>query len=256
MAAEVAAQRGELGTAYAVYLKLARDTRDPRLARRATELGLQGRALGESLEAAKLWHELAPRSSEASQTVAMLYAASGQFDAAYAIFSEQLQAAAKPAEELARIQRALTRSQDRAGAFALLERLAQPYGKTAEVRLVLANGAQAAGLNGRAVEEAKARFRTRPGLGARRTDRRTVDADQRSPRRAGPAGPFPRNATRRRLIRGWRMRACSSRTSSTTPRALAVRATAAGRPEESRPRLLDGAAVDAGQPQGGRAQLP
>ena len=46
MAAEVAAQRGELGTAYAVYLKLARDTRDPRLAKRATELALQGLELG------------------------------------------------------------------------------------------------------------------------------------------------------------------------------------------------------------------
>ena len=156
MYAEVAAQRGDLGTAYAVYLKLARETRDPRLARRATEVALQGRALGESLEAAKLWHELAPRSGDASQTLAMLYAASGKFDDAHAIFSEQLKTATQPAEELGRIQRALTRSQDRAGAFALLERLAQPYGKSADVRLVLANGAQAAGLNGRAIEEAKA----------------------------------------------------------------------------------------------------
>ena len=156
MAAEVAAQRGDIGAAYAIYLKLARDTRDPRLARRATELALQGRALAESLEGAKVWLELAPRSSEASQTVAMLYAASGRFEESYALFSEQLKAAAQPAEELARIQRALTRSQDRAGAFVLLERLAQPYGKTAEVRLVLANGAQAAGLNARAIEEAKA----------------------------------------------------------------------------------------------------
>jgi hypothetical protein len=53
MAAEAAAQRGELGAAYAIYLKLARETRDPRLARRATELGLQGRALPQALEAAE-----------------------------------------------------------------------------------------------------------------------------------------------------------------------------------------------------------
>jgi hypothetical protein len=92
MAAEVAAQRGEIGTAYATYMKLARDTRDPRLARRATELGLQGRALAETLEAAKLWHELAPRSNEAGQTLAMLYAASGKFEESYALFSEQLKA--------------------------------------------------------------------------------------------------------------------------------------------------------------------
>jgi tetratricopeptide (TPR) repeat protein len=162
MAAEVAAQRGDIGAAYATYLKLARETRDSRLARRATELALQGRALAESLEAARLWHELAPRSNEASQAVAMLYAASGKFEESYALFSEQLKAAPQPAEELARIQRALTRSQDRAGAFVLLERLAQPFGKTAEVRLVLANGAQAAGLNARAIEEAKAAVELAP----------------------------------------------------------------------------------------------
>ncbi|MGZ9029889.1 MAG: tetratricopeptide repeat protein [Burkholderiaceae bacterium] len=173
MAAEVAAQRGDVGAAYATYLKLARDTRDPRLARRATELALQGRALPESLEAARLWHELAPRSSEASQTVAMLYAAGGKFEESYALFSEQLKAAPQPAEELARIQRALTRSQDRAGAFVLLERLAQPYGKTAEVRLVLANGAQAAGLNARAIEEAKAAVELAPD-----SERATLTAAQ------------------------------------------------------------------------------
>jgi tetratricopeptide (TPR) repeat protein len=162
MAAEVAAQRGDIGTAYAVYLKLARETRDPRLARRATELALQGRALPESVEAARLWSELAPKSSDASQTLAMLYAANGQFDDAYKLFADQLKTAAKPAEELGRIQRALTRSQDKAGAFGLLERLAQPYDKTAEVRLVLANGAQAAGLTGRAIDEAKAAAQLAP----------------------------------------------------------------------------------------------
>src|SRR5512134_3990013 len=86
MTAEVAAQRGDIGTAYSIYLKLARETRDARLARRATELALQGRALTESLEAARLWHELAPQSPEASPTLAMLHAANGQFDAAHALF--------------------------------------------------------------------------------------------------------------------------------------------------------------------------
>lgn len=162
MAAEAAAQRGELGTAYAIYLKLARETRDPRLARRATELGLQGRALPQALEAAKLWHELAPRSPEASQSLAMLYAGSSRFDDAYALFSEQLKTAARPAEELARIQRALSRNQDRAGAFALLDRLAQPYMKESDVRLVLASGAHAAGLADRALQEARAALELAP----------------------------------------------------------------------------------------------
>ncbi len=156
MAAEVAAQRGELGSAFAVYMKLARETRDPRLARRAAELALQGRAIAQGVEAAQLWVELAPNSTEAAQTLAMLYAGSGRFDDAYALFSVQLAAAARPAEELASLQRALARTQDRAGAFQLLERLAQPYAQAADVKLVLANGAHAAGLTARAVQEARA----------------------------------------------------------------------------------------------------
>lgn len=162
MAAEAAAQRGDLGAAYVIYLKLARETRDPRLARRATELALQGRALPQALESAKLWHELAPRSPEASQSLAMLYAGSNRFDESYALFSEQLKMAARPADELARIQRALSRNQDRVGAFALLERLAQPYMNNADVRLVLASGAHAAGLADRAVQEARAALELAP----------------------------------------------------------------------------------------------
>lgn len=162
MAAEAAAQRGDLGAAYTIYLKLARETRDPRLARRATELGLQGRALPQALEAAKLWYELAPRSPEAGQSLAMLYAGSGRFDDSYALFSEQLKTAARPGEELARIQRALSRNQDRAGAFTLLERLAQPYLKESDVRLVLASGAHAAGLADRALQEARAALELAP----------------------------------------------------------------------------------------------
>lgn len=167
MAAEVAAQRGELGSAFAVYMKLARETRDPRLARRAAELALQGRAPAQGLEAAQAWFELAPNSTEASQTLALLYASSSRFDDAYPLFKSQLQAATNPAEELARMQRALARTQDRPGVFQLLDRLAQPYAQSADqhsadVRLVLASGAQAAGLTARAAQEARAAFALAP----------------------------------------------------------------------------------------------
>ena len=156
MAAEVAVQRGDIASAFAVYMKLARETRDPRLARRAAELALQARAMAQGLEAAQLWFELAPNSSEASQTLAMLYAGSSRFDDAYSLFKAQLEAAANPAEELSRMQRALARTQDRAGAFTLIERLAQPYSQSADVKLVVANAAQAGGMNARAIQEARA----------------------------------------------------------------------------------------------------
>lgn len=162
MAAELAAQQGEIGAAYAIYLKLARETRDPRLARRATELAVQGRALPQSLEAAELWHEIAPGSRDAAQALALLYASSGRFDEALPLFAAEVKAAAAPSMELARIQRQLTRVPDRKGAFGLLERLAQPYLNDADVRLVLAGGAQAAGLSDRAIAEARAAVALRP----------------------------------------------------------------------------------------------
>jgi len=162
MAAEVAAQRGDLESAFAVYMKIARETRDPRLARRAVEMALQGRAVTQGLEAAQLWAELAPKSTEAAQTLGMLYAGSGRFDDAHQIFKGQLEAASSPAEELGRLHRALVRTQNRAGAFALLERLAQPYSQSAEVKLVLASAAQAAGMNARAVDEARAAYALAP----------------------------------------------------------------------------------------------
>jgi len=162
MAAEVAAQQGELGAAYAIYLKLARETRDPRLARRATELALQGRALGQSVEAAELWRQLAPGSKEAAQALALLYASASRFDDAYTLIAAEMKAAANPAVELSRLQRQLTRTQNRAGAFALLERLAQPYLDKPDVRLVLAAGAQSAGLPERATAEARAALAMQP----------------------------------------------------------------------------------------------
>jgi tetratricopeptide (TPR) repeat protein len=118
--------------------------------------------MAQGLEAAQLWYELAPNSTEAAQTLAMLYTGSGRFDDAYTLFKAQLQAAANPAEELARMQRALARTQDRAGAFNLIERLAQPYSESADVKLVLANAAQAAGLSARAMQEARAAFAIAP----------------------------------------------------------------------------------------------
>ena len=68
LSADLALQRGEVGAAWNTYSQLARQTRDPRLARRATEIALGGRALNEATQSARLWQELSPESTQASQT--------------------------------------------------------------------------------------------------------------------------------------------------------------------------------------------
>jgi len=166
MSAEVALQRGEAGAAYATYLSAARQTRDPRLARRATEIAVGARATNEALTAATLWRELAPESDEATQTAAVLLVSNGRYAEATTLFELQLKKAAAPAEQLARTQRMLARAPDRAAALDLLTRLAAPYRDDpkigADVLLVLAGGAHAAGQHQRAIADAQAALALRP----------------------------------------------------------------------------------------------
>ena len=59
---ETAFQRGDPEIATHTYLKLARTTRDPRVAQRATEIALQSRQPLPALEAANIWATLDPNS--------------------------------------------------------------------------------------------------------------------------------------------------------------------------------------------------
>jgi tetratricopeptide (TPR) repeat protein len=172
MAAELALQRGEAGAAFATYLSVARQTRDARIARRAAEIAVAGRAGPQALEATALWRELAPESREARQAHALLLAGSGRLSEAEPLFAAGLRDSQQPAAELAQIQRALARVEDRAAAFATVERLAGPLlaqpALAADVQMTLAAAAHQAGLQERAVQAARAALALRPD------DQRTV----------------------------------------------------------------------------------
>lgn len=147
LAAEVAAQRGEVGTASATYLSIAQKYRDPRLARRAAELSLSARATKRALTAARLWLELDPRSTLAAQTVQALQLSTGDLQAAEESIVRQLEQARREARLPAAyetVQRALLRVQDRTRALELLERVAAPDLALPEANLALATLAQAA----------------------------------------------------------------------------------------------------------------
>src|SRR5512143_1671315 len=82
LVAEVAGQRGEIGLAESTYLDLARQTRDPRIARRAAEVSMFARNEAGALEAARLWAAAEPGSGRARQTLAVLLLNAGKFDEA------------------------------------------------------------------------------------------------------------------------------------------------------------------------------
>lgn len=165
LAAEIAAQRGEVGSAAATYLSLARRTRDPRLAQRATELSLAARAPDRALTAARFWLELEPSSRLASQTVDALQLSTGALATAEPALRNRLEQARRDgtiAQTYESLQAALLRAPDKKQALALLERLAAPDQTVAAARLALAAIASAAELHERAATEAREAHRLSP----------------------------------------------------------------------------------------------
>jgi len=66
---EIASRRGQIDLAATLLGKVAKDTRDPRVAERAALAGLYARRFKEALESARLWVELRPKSVEARMTL-------------------------------------------------------------------------------------------------------------------------------------------------------------------------------------------
>src|SRR5882724_335738 len=64
---DVALQRGESAQAARAYLDAARESQDPRIARRATEIALASRQRALAQEAAKLWASLDPAADRPKQ---------------------------------------------------------------------------------------------------------------------------------------------------------------------------------------------
>lgn len=126
--AEISGQRGLLADSAALHLDLARETRDPRIARRAAEIGLHGRRMDIALEAARIWQEADPASPQARQTVINLLAAQGRHDELKAAVAALL--ASEPrhiAQNLSHLNRLFARAQDRKAARELVDALTEPY---------------------------------------------------------------------------------------------------------------------------------
>ena len=165
LAAEIAVQRGQLGPAAATLLRLAQQTGDPRLARRATEVALSDRALDRALQGARLWARLAPRSQQAQQTYEALLLGSGRLTEAEPRIVARLAQARRDGtlgDAYQQIQRALVRVPDRSAALAMLERVSAPDENDADARLALAVVAGAGEQFERAAAEAGAALRLRP----------------------------------------------------------------------------------------------
>nr|WP_240647961.1 tetratricopeptide repeat protein [Pararobbsia silviterrae] len=125
LAAEIALQRGEPGPAFNAYVELARDTKDPRMAKRAAEIALRAQSPADALTAVRLWHEYAPDDQSAAQLDASLLILNGKLDEAQPLLATQL--AAVPEDQriptIVQLQVLIARGPDRSGGLKLLQNL-------------------------------------------------------------------------------------------------------------------------------------
>lgn len=139
LAGEIAAQRGEAGSAGVTYLDLARQTRDPRLAQRAAEFCLLSGQLKEATQALRLWMELDPNSLPAREQLFIALMRGGRLAESQPLIEELLrrEPARAPAifVQLAR----LSSRQDggSADAYRMVAELAAAYPNLPEARFAV-----------------------------------------------------------------------------------------------------------------------
>ncbi|MGV2864867.1 tetratricopeptide repeat protein [Achromobacter sp. AGC39] len=157
LASEIAAQRGMYGTAATTMVGLARDTGDPRLARRGLEFQLAGGNLAGALDAARVWARLSPNDVEASSTELALAAANGQTKGLAQALRNRIDASRDKPAAIGQALAVLSRLNDRRLALRILdESLSDSVRKLPAAHLALADVASAAGDYERATQESRA----------------------------------------------------------------------------------------------------
>lgn len=152
--AEIAGQRGNVGLAAQAYVDLAKHTRDPRIARRATEVALYARMNNAAIEAAKIWYETEPDSQRPLQALGGLLVASGRYGESAPYLKKLLASAPSgPGNAFVQLTRTLANAQDKAAALKLMQELAADYPQLPQAHLAVAQVAAGAGDDRLALDE-------------------------------------------------------------------------------------------------------
>jgi len=128
MVADFAAQGGVLPLSADLYLKTARETRDPRLARNATRIAVYARDKDTALAAAQLWIELSPDDLDAQQSVAALLIRDDRINEAVPHLQKVI--SLSPADDshgYLVVANLLARDKDKNRALEVMEKLIEPH---------------------------------------------------------------------------------------------------------------------------------
>ncbi|MES2547312.1 MAG: tetratricopeptide repeat protein [Pseudomonadota bacterium] len=160
---EIAGQRGDITLASQLFLDLAKQTRDARLAERAAKAAAYANQPGLALQAATLWVELDPNSLEAQQASSQLLVASGNLKQAKPHIQQLLARSETRANGFLYLNTLLANQKDKNEVFESIKEFAAPYPTLPEARLALAQAAINADNNAFAKAELLAADKLRPG---------------------------------------------------------------------------------------------
>ncbi|MGC2519420.1 MAG: tetratricopeptide repeat protein [Burkholderiales bacterium] len=161
--AEIAGQRGNTGLAAQAYVDLAKRTRDPRIARRATEIALYVGMSGAAIEAARIWYEAEPDSQRPLQALAGLLVNAGRYDEALPLLKKLLAASPSgPGDGFSQLNRTLGGAQDKKAALKFVQGLAEDYPQLPQARFAVAQAAASAGEDPLALAEIRKASQLRP----------------------------------------------------------------------------------------------
>jgi tetratricopeptide (TPR) repeat protein len=159
---EIAAQRGDVQLAAQGYLDMAKSTRDPRLAKRATEIAAYGRLQSQALEAARLWLDLDKNNPQARQTLAALLVSSNKLSEAKPLLEALITADGNAAAGFMQLNSMLAKHPDRNAVLAITKELAKGYPQLPEAHFAVAQAAFSAGKYDEAAAEIKQALDMRP----------------------------------------------------------------------------------------------
>jgi tetratricopeptide (TPR) repeat protein len=140
--AEISAQRGRYDIATAALNDLAKSTRDPRIAQRATEVALRAGAFKQAVEASDTWVSIDPDSVQARQTMVALLVNGGLLNAAVPHLDRLL---VNEGENIGRgfmqLGSLFAKQSDRAAVLGVVRELASKHQGLREARLAVAQAA-------------------------------------------------------------------------------------------------------------------
>jgi len=138
---ETALQRGDSEIATESYLRLAKTTRDPRVAQRATEVALLSHKPVMAMAAATIWVELDPNSVVAHQTIAALLVSAGKLDEARPHLDKLLAVEGDVSKFFMQLNNLLVRNVDKAETLELVQQFAESYPELPEAHFAVSQAA-------------------------------------------------------------------------------------------------------------------